>query len=123
MHGRGGLRWVKNCLNLRDVIYGRPPTSVPNDFWGGGTIFWTVQNTFLPAFVNKCTPNLSKLEIVYIKIVKCRIPGPGNCLVLSIGVDANGVPRNTRVVYLNKWFVTHLRVDGTYFWIAQAFLS
>ena len=35
--------------------------------------------------------NLSKLEIVYIKIIKFWIPGPGNCLVLPTGVDSHGL--------------------------------
>ena len=52
------------------------------------------QNSFLDRakgyFNIFITKLLFKLAILYLKFHKCQIPGPGNCLVLPIGADADG---------------------------------
>ena len=55
-------------------------------FWGGQTIFWTGKKVISTLFILKF---LFKLAILYQKIHKCQIPGPGKCLVLPIGADAH----------------------------------
>ena len=55
-------------------------------FWGGQTIFWTGQKAISTLLIPKF---VFKLAIMYLKFDKFQIPGPGKCLVLSIGGDAH----------------------------------